>query len=277
MENRIQRLSLLALVYKADGCSYLHVRILLYRPSLARFIAIQNATRLDQTKKQATLYEALLLRSSSLCVETAISAIDTIDKHLPKSVESVGSLPAWWYNVLYVYTAAVVLIAAARCPALQSEISQRLILARFETAILIVRRYRIYSSNVQRSIAALEALFAQIPDQKKEFHPPQSDGNATNDGDWNSPEDYTDNFHGQFVSQNEQFERLQEQNFQRHPGRSQIGGESWSSAYNPSTSISHPINQPEDPQIGMAFDPAYLNVPIDMNDFSWLNSLPFNC
>lgn len=252
------------------------MRILLYRPSLARFIAIHNATPLDQNKQQATLYEALLLHSSSLCVEVAISAIEAIHTHLPKSVAAIGLLPAWWYNVLYVYTAAVVLLAAARCPSMQSKISQELILERSETAIFILRRYKIYSSTVQRSVAALEALFAQIPGQEQTNQLAESDHIANRYQSWSNHMAYNDSVHGQSMSQSDQCERSQGPSFQRYSGRPQTGEEPVFPIYETNTSPSCTMNQPTVTQPGIDFNSMDLNMSLDMHDFSWLDSLPFN-
>lgn len=139
---------------------YLHVRILLYRPALSKLVAAQDSSQ--QRREGSTLASSLRLQASVLCVQAAIDAIEHIRSRLPASVSAIGSLPAWWYNVLYIYTAATVLLAAIRCPPLKEHVHSERILESWRGAVVILRRYRAFSSSVRKSITALEMLFDQI-------------------------------------------------------------------------------------------------------------------
>lgn len=101
-------------------------------------------------------------RSSSLCVEAAIASIEQIQNRLPADVKEVGSLPAWWYNVLYIYTAATVLLAAMRSPKLASNFGENLLMDSLRNGMSLLQRYRIFSSSVRKSITVLEVLLQHM-------------------------------------------------------------------------------------------------------------------
>lgn len=196
--------------------------------------------------------------------------------HLPKSTASVGSLPAWWYNVLYLYTAAVVLLAATRNSIIHSEIGQGLILERFKRAMLIVRRYRVYSSTVQKSVNALEALFSRIPEQGQLHNLAESTDNVNNDYSINAPTTYTNSFQGQQTPQQQHYAWSPEQQFERNFVQPQPDEGHLSSEYSSTVVPNYTIDQPMYDQMSLNFDPTNLNMSLDINDLSWLNSLPFN-
>lgn len=147
------------------SCSYLHVRILLYRPALSNLVAAQDSWKQRREDSGSTLAAYLRYQSSVMCVQAAIDAIQHMKDRLPASISAIGSLPAWWYNVLYIYTAATVLLAAIRSPALKEHFRSERILGSWRSAVIVLRRYRTFSSSVRKSITALEMLFDQITPQ----------------------------------------------------------------------------------------------------------------
>ncbi|GKZ24112.1 hypothetical protein AbraIFM66951_008925 [Aspergillus brasiliensis] len=81
--------------------------------------------------------------------------------HLPADGSS-GPLPAWWYNILYVYTAATVLIAGRLCPAILEEVTEAAITQSWENALEVLRRYHSHSTSARRCVAALEILYERV-------------------------------------------------------------------------------------------------------------------
>ena len=142
--------------------SYLHVRILLYRTALSSLVAAQDSDNESREGCDSTLAAYLRYQASIMCVQAAIDAIQHIRDRLPASIRAIGSLPAWWYNVLYIYTAATVLLAAIRSPELKEYFRPEHILESWQSAVVVLRRYRTFSSSVRKSITALEMLFEQI-------------------------------------------------------------------------------------------------------------------
>lgn len=80
-------------------CSFLHGRILLFRPIVA-----QLCLRRDKDNDlSATWVESLarhtVIGGSSLCLKDSHQVIDLIYKHLDFDTVT-GPLPSWWYCVL---------------------------------------------------------------------------------------------------------------------------------------------------------------------------------
>ncbi|RSL90031.1 hypothetical protein CEP51_000891 [Fusarium floridanum] len=92
---------------------FLHARILLLRPLLSRFCLTQSPA--ENSLADDTLQIRVIQQGAMFCVATAQNIITTLLTH--QTLDStVGLLPAWWYRVYYVYSAATVLIAAKLRP-----------------------------------------------------------------------------------------------------------------------------------------------------------------
>jgi hypothetical protein len=76
---------------------------------------------------------------------------------------TTGFIAAWWYNVLFVYSAATVLVAARVRPLWQSEIGENSILQSWRRAIDILETYKDYSKSIPKLIVTLQMLFKQVP------------------------------------------------------------------------------------------------------------------
>src|SRR5271170_6280551 len=72
-------------------------------------------------------------------------------------------LPAWWYNVFYVYTAATVLLAPRLRPFITAEISPQSIDLSWAHALEVLHQYEPCSSSAKRCVAVLEILFDRVP------------------------------------------------------------------------------------------------------------------
>lgn len=134
--------------------SFLHARILLLRPILASFcLAPQSEAESPDTLESRVLRECALL-----CVSTAQSVISALLKH--QTVDgTVGLLPAWWYRVYYVYTAATVLIAAK----LRSEVFSGADLSRsWSQAMSVLKSHEKFGQSARRCVAALHFLSAKM-------------------------------------------------------------------------------------------------------------------
>ncbi|KAK9234013.1 fungal-specific transcription factor domain-containing protein [Lipomyces kononenkoae] len=139
---------------------FLHVRILLFRPIIARFCVHGSLSRAADSHE--SIAQILITQCSLVCFKAAHELIDLFNNNL--DFESLsGPFPAWWYSILYLYTAATVILAERlRNNSLglppDSHVSQA-----WENAILILRTYRIVGETAERCVAALEILSAKIP------------------------------------------------------------------------------------------------------------------
>ncbi|KAK7420350.1 hypothetical protein QQX98_002773 [Neonectria punicea] len=135
---------------------FLHARILLLRPLLSRFCLAQSPT--DNTRVDDTLQARFVEQGALFCVSTAQSIITTLLTH--QTLDStVGLLPAWWYRVYYVYSAATVLIAATLRPEvfLAADIGRS-----WGQAISVLKAHEKFGQSARRCVAALHILSSKI-------------------------------------------------------------------------------------------------------------------
>ncbi len=118
---------------------------------------------------------------------TAQEAIDTIYKHKCSSDGETGFLAAWWYNVLYLYTAATVLIAARMSLSILAEISEESILDRWNKALEVLEGYGVFGTSIRRLSTTLRLLFDAVPQQyfKHRQQPRQTDENLAQEANEN--------------------------------------------------------------------------------------------
>jgi hypothetical protein len=129
-----------------------------------------SITSTFQGKEQSTLFGGLFFRRISLqcaisCVQVAQEAIDTIHREKPTCTGDVGYLSPWWYNVLFLYTAATVLIAARLDPLVLAEVSEESILDRWHKALGILEGYGVFGISIRRLTTTLRLLFDAVPQQ----------------------------------------------------------------------------------------------------------------
>ncbi|KAH7121526.1 fungal-specific transcription factor domain-containing protein [Dactylonectria macrodidyma] len=135
---------------------FLHARILLLRPLLCRFCLAQSPT--ENTKVDDTLQARFVEQGALFCVSTAQSMITTLLQHQTLN-NTVGLLPAWWYRVYYVYSAATVLIAATLRPEvfLATDIGRS-----WGQALSVLKAHEKFGQSARRCVAALHILSSKI-------------------------------------------------------------------------------------------------------------------
>lgn len=142
----------------------LHTRVLLYRPILSRLISSPNTDASNVAfPLKNTLLQRMAVQCAILCVQSAQAAIENIHSQLPTEPGLMGPLPAWWYLVFYVYTAATVLLAARLRSFITEEISQQSIDRSWTHALEVLRRYESCSTSAKRCVVVLEVLFDRVP------------------------------------------------------------------------------------------------------------------
>ncbi|RAL01245.1 transcription factor domain-containing protein [Aspergillus ibericus CBS 121593] len=141
---------------------FLHVRMLLFRPILSRYCTSREIGISDPLISfRDSFPQRVALQCSIICVKVAQEVIGLIHGNLPADGSS-GPLPAWWYNILYVYTAATVLIAGRLCPAILDEVTETAIAQSWDSALEVLRRYHSHSTSARRCVAALEILYERV-------------------------------------------------------------------------------------------------------------------
>jgi len=75
------------------------------------------------------------------------------------------SLAPWWYNVLFLYTSATVLLAARLSPSIVSELSEESIVEGCQKAIAVLEGYGTFSNSIKRLVTTLRLLYNAVPRQ----------------------------------------------------------------------------------------------------------------
>ncbi|KAF7552841.1 hypothetical protein G7Z17_g4013 [Cylindrodendrum hubeiense] len=135
---------------------FLHARILLLRPLLCRFCLAQSPA--EHARVDDTLQGRFVEQGALFCVSTAQSIITTLLTHQTLN-DTVGLLPAWWYRVYYIYSAATVLIAATLRPEvfLAADIGRS-----WGQAISVLKAHEKFGQSARRCVAALHILSSKI-------------------------------------------------------------------------------------------------------------------
>ncbi|KAL4899620.1 hypothetical protein BDW74DRAFT_189000 [Aspergillus multicolor] len=153
---------------------FLHVRMLLFRPILSKYCTSRDTATDPLIALTDSFPQRVALQCSIICVNVAREIIDLIYGNIPSDGTS-GPLPAWWYNILYVYTAATVIIASRLCPPILDEVTEAAITRSWNDALEILRKYQSYSTSARRCVAALEILYERaVADAPVRDHQPQS-------------------------------------------------------------------------------------------------------
>ncbi|KAL4814443.1 fungal-specific transcription factor domain-containing protein [Aspergillus spinulosporus] len=153
---------------------FLHVRMLLFRPILSKYCIARDLPSDPLISLTDSFPQRVALQCSIICVNVAREVIELIHTNIPSDGTS-GPLPAWWYNILYVYTAATVLVASRLCPSVLEEVTEAAITRSWNCALEILRKYQSYSTSARRCVAALEILYERaISEAPAGDNPPQA-------------------------------------------------------------------------------------------------------
>ena len=109
------------------------------------------------------LTHGVSLQGAIVCVKVTQEAIHTIYINEGTSLNEMRDLSAWWYNTIFLYTSATVLIAASLSSSVVAEIQEDSIYDSFHKAIAVLRQYTIFNPSIVRLTAALHILSSFIP------------------------------------------------------------------------------------------------------------------
>ncbi len=143
----------------------LHVRLLLLRPILSAFITSEFHDGYRPVPLDNLLAQRVFLQSAIVCVKVALEAIDTIRKEKGLVPGETNFCAAWWYNVLYLYTSAAVLIAARLAPAVLADVGEDVVLDGWQAAMDILEEYSVIGASIKRLSTTLRLLVEAVPQQ----------------------------------------------------------------------------------------------------------------
>lgn len=142
------------------------------RPVLSHFITIEVRDIASIPLGNLLSYK-ISHSCASVCVKVAQEAINTIWTHKSDSVHDVGSLSAWWYNILFLYTSATVLIAARLSPSILADVPEDSIVRDWCRACELLEAYGDLGTSVRRLATTLRLLFDTVPQQYSRLRQPQ--------------------------------------------------------------------------------------------------------
>ncbi|KAK2612664.1 hypothetical protein QQS21_001281 [Conoideocrella luteorostrata] len=139
----------------------LHARILLFRPLLAQFCFKREGNGLESATIES-LADRLVVQCSNLCLRASHQMIHVIHANLDRTTVT-GPLPSWWYCVLYVYTAATVLLAERLQPVIAEGVSEYSTVNSWKYAMEILQAYARVGNSARTCTAMLQTLSSHIP------------------------------------------------------------------------------------------------------------------
>ena len=150
-----------------------YILLLLFRPVLARFC---NPNKTAQSTTDGSLPWKIALQCSVSCVETALETIDFLDRIISnKELSELDDLlPGWWYSILYIYSAAAVLLAARLHPTIVSDISERAIVDGWQRVMKILKRFASLNRYAATCAESLNRLFKKVRQQHSDVQRPPS-------------------------------------------------------------------------------------------------------
>jgi hypothetical protein len=111
------------------------------------------------------------LQCAIVCAKISQEAIDIIFREEVADAGKVGSLAAWWDNVLYVYTSATILIAARLSTSVLADVLEESLFDGLRKAVQILDRYKLFSASIPRLTATLRLLVEVVPRQYSRVYP----------------------------------------------------------------------------------------------------------
>jgi hypothetical protein len=230
----------------------LHIRLLSLRPALAAYVAAETSEEGPIKLFGGILASRVAMQCSIMCVNVAQETIDLAFTRLSADPTSVGPTAAWWYNVMFVYSAATVLVAAKLCASLMLEFSDDSISSSWSRAIELLGYYRDFNPIIEQLIRTLHMLYDVLPEhylQARELSGPSMRSGQAFESDDTGP-----------TSHQLPLELRGDQT-----SHSDVSQANTATGLGLSTMLSD----------RMALY-SELDFSFDSNDFSWLNAMPFD-
>ncbi|CAN3355763.1 hypothetical protein DICA2_B15214 [Diutina catenulata] len=129
---------------------YLHLKLSVYRNCLFPHSADND------------LYEVTTAAIGAQCVAIAIRMIQFIDSHVKAADQGISVLPAHWYNIFYVYTALIVLLAARLQPKIMLAVEEAELTAAWNQGSELLCSYESISSSARKCGSVLQMMGSRV-------------------------------------------------------------------------------------------------------------------
>lgn len=141
------------------------MRIVNLRPLLSAFIHAEAATAEADRPTEDILTYRYAHQAALLCIKLAQDAIDMIFDRLSEDPAEDPCLSEWWYNIMYIYAAGTVLVAAQVMPDLVEDQLTRPLAESWARIRHVFKIYQTRRNNILRLLAMLELLYHRVPEQ----------------------------------------------------------------------------------------------------------------
>ncbi|RAK97544.1 fungal specific transcription factor domain-containing protein [Aspergillus ibericus CBS 121593] len=144
---------------------FLHLRILLLRPTLVKFCRENCPPRHPDNSSagaepKRNIISDLSLSCSISCVAAAIEL-----SHLMNVISRTELASVWWYSVFYTFTAGVVLVLAQTCPAMESIFSKEVLRVAWESCFNCLANMDSYSNTAKNCASSLQKILCHLLDE----------------------------------------------------------------------------------------------------------------
>ncbi|KIX99976.1 uncharacterized protein Z520_04614 [Fonsecaea multimorphosa CBS 102226] len=142
----------------------LQVQILLFRPILSLLLAQEIRSKaICLPTAELWLPLSMGLICVRKCMRNALEMISIIyEKQINPRSNDIELLPAWWFQVFFIYTAATALIPARVYSYIRGDISQTSLTEAWRRSLEVLRRLSPLSPTATRCLAALELLDEEV-------------------------------------------------------------------------------------------------------------------
>lgn len=149
---------------------YNQVRILLFRPIFAKYCSRGAAQNANAAAGEDSLTEKIALQLSVACVKAALEMIENFETVVAgRKVEELDDrLPAWWYSIFYIYTAATVLVATRLDRSLLGEVTEQAIRESWVKAMRILSQFEAFGKHAKQCSTALYLLSNLVIQQTRQ-------------------------------------------------------------------------------------------------------------
>lgn len=138
---------------------FLHLRLLLYRPTFLRFWHQQLLKQIPSSSSRSSrdsvskVTLALDQSISVACVEASLKLVDVIAQSTSNTASG-----AWWYSLLYIRLAGTVVVLAMCCDAVVSLTGLESLHVAYQKSLSVLEGLTSYSSSVSRAIQQLRRM-----------------------------------------------------------------------------------------------------------------------
>ncbi|KIW23707.1 uncharacterized protein PV07_11886 [Cladophialophora immunda] len=142
----------------------LQIQILLFRPILSLLLAQEIRSKaICLSTPHLWLPLSMGLICVRKCILSALEMINIIyEKQIDPTSKDIELLPAWWFQVFFIYTAATALIPARVYSYIRGDISQPSLAEAWQRSLEVLRRLSPLSPTATRCLAALELLNEEV-------------------------------------------------------------------------------------------------------------------